>query len=187
LLEEGAVAAFRVHTVTADDCPAPPLSVAVSMETTGASDRSRPHGARFGSLVHETLASVSLIAGQAEVLAAAHAHGHILGAPEAEVIAAAEAVTAALAHPVLSAARAAGDACRREAPVLFRAADGALIEGVVDLAYRDPGGASWVVVDYKTDVDGAPRRASYEKQVALYAAAVAGATGMPARAVLLHV
>jgi ATP-dependent exoDNAse (exonuclease V) beta subunit len=59
------------------------------------------------------------------------------------------------------------------------------VEGVLDLAFRD--GSEWTVVDFKTDVELAARRAAYEVQVALYARAVAAATGEPARAVLLSV
>ncbi len=44
-----------------------------------------------------------------------------------------------------------------------------------------------VVVDFKTDVDLDQSRAEYEAQVALYARAVATATGEGARAVLLSV
>jgi hypothetical protein len=42
-------------------------------------------------------------------------------------------------------------------------------------------------VDFKTDVELASRREEYCRQVALYARAIACATGKPARAVLLQV
>lgn len=46
-----------------------------------------------------------------------------------------------------------------------------LVEGVVDLAFREPDG--WVIVDYKTDVGDDPdfprRRRAYRRQVDLYA------------------
>jgi ATP-dependent exoDNAse (exonuclease V) beta subunit len=45
----------------------------------------------------------------------------------------------------------------------------------------------WTVVDFKTDVEIAGRREDYERQVALYAKAVAAATGERARGVLLSV
>jgi ATP-dependent helicase/nuclease subunit A len=56
-----------------------------------------------------------------------------------------------------------------------------VIEGVVDLAFRDAAG--WVIVDYKTDVGtdpGFPRRhAAYRRQVDLYAEAWEALTGEP--------
>jgi ATP-dependent helicase/nuclease subunit A len=64
--------------------------------------------------------------------------------------------------------------------------DGTLVEGVVDLAFEDAG--AWTVVDYKTDRDLLPLdEAQYRRQVALYASAIAQATGQPAAGVLLHV
>ena len=62
---------------------------------------------------------------------------------------------------------------------------GALIEGFVDLAYADEEG--FVVVDFKTDreLEGALDR--YQRQVSIYAAAIAAATGRSARAVLMRV
>jgi ATP-dependent exoDNAse (exonuclease V) beta subunit len=76
--------------------------------------------------------------------------------------------------------------------VALRLEDGSLAEGVVDLAFREPaaaarGAGAWTVVDFKTDRELEARRAEYERQVALYARAVALATGEPARAVLLVV
>jgi ATP-dependent exoDNAse (exonuclease V) beta subunit len=122
------------------------------------------------------------------VRASAAAQGRLLGAGEGEVAAASEAVLAALAHPLLRRAAASG-AVRRETPVALRLPDGSLAEGVVDLAFREAGvrgaAAAWTVVDFKTDRELAPRRAEYARQVALYARAVAAATGEPARAVLL--
>jgi ATP-dependent exoDNAse (exonuclease V) beta subunit len=63
--------------------------------------------------------------------------------------------------------------------------DGALLEGVLDLAFEEADG--WTVVDFKTDaeIDGAAAR--YRRQVALYASVVARATGKDAKAVLMRV
>jgi ATP-dependent helicase/nuclease subunit A len=92
-----------------------------------------------------------------------------------------------LAHPVLDAAsRAAREGrCYREMPVTIRADSGAIIEGVVDLAYEDEQG--FVVVDFKTDreLDGALER--YQQQVAIYASAVGAAMSRPTRAILMRV
>ncbi|NIU73708.1 MAG: hypothetical protein GWN71_09035, partial [Gammaproteobacteria bacterium] len=58
-----------------------------------------------------------------------------------------------------------------------------ILEGVVDLAFREPDG--WVIVDYKTDVGTDPgfpaRRESYIRQVDLYAAAWEELTGEPVK------
>jgi ATP-dependent exoDNAse (exonuclease V) beta subunit len=67
---------------------------------------------------------------------------------------------------------------------MHRLEDGTLIEGVVDLAFREAAG--WTVVDFKTDArpDSHPR---YAEQLRLYCAAITAATGLPARAALLAV
>jgi ATP-dependent exoDNAse (exonuclease V) beta subunit len=58
-----------------------------------------------------------------------------------------------------------------------------LLEGVIDLAFREPDG--WVVADYKTDVGTDPefaaRQLSYRRQVDLYADAWAKLTGDPVK------
>jgi ATP-dependent exoDNAse (exonuclease V) beta subunit len=108
-----------------------------------------------------------------------------VGATGEENAAAAVAAEAALAHPLLRRAAASG-AVRRETPVLLQMGDGVLAEGVVDLAFREPG-AGWLVVDFKTDRELEARREVYAAQVRLYADAVAKATGEPARGVLLVV
>jgi ATP-dependent exoDNAse (exonuclease V) beta subunit len=58
-----------------------------------------------------------------------------------------------------------------------------LLEGVIDLAFREPDG--WVVADYKTDVGTDPefaaRQLSYRRQVELYADAWAKLTGDPVK------
>ena len=64
--------------------------------------------------------------------------------------------------------------------------DGTLIEGVVDLAFEESG--EWTVVDYKTDRElAASGEDQYRRQVALYASAIALATGQTAHAVLMRV
>ncbi len=58
-----------------------------------------------------------------------------------------------------------------------------IIEGVVDLVFRDEDG--WVIVDYKTDVGSDPefprRLGAYRRQVDLYAAAWTAMTGEPVK------
>jgi ATP-dependent helicase/nuclease subunit A len=75
----------------------------------------------------------------------------VLGADERDTVAAAAAVRSALAHPLMVRAR---DAlaqgwCRREAPITLTLADGTIVEGVLDLAFREKD--VWTVVDFKTD------------------------------------
>src|SRR5262249_51506484 len=147
-----------------------------------------PHGKRFGILVHAILASAPLDASDEAVHIAARAEGRLLGASVEEIEAASLAAMAALAHPLLARARSA-DACRRESPIVLRLDDGSLLEGVLDLAFRErkDGAASWCVVDFKTDVEIAARSAEYEVQVTAYAAAVRAATGEPVSGYLLSV
>jgi ATP-dependent exoDNAse (exonuclease V) beta subunit len=111
-----------------------------------------------------------------------------LGATPDEVAAASASVAAALRHPLLVRAKSAS-ACRRESPISVRAADGVVVEGVLDLAFREieAGSPSWTVIDFKTDVEIASRREDYQRQVRAYAAAVSAATGERAHGVLLSV
>jgi ATP-dependent exoDNAse (exonuclease V) beta subunit len=151
-----------------------------------AADRAaRPGGRRFGTLVHALLAVAGLDADADAIAAAARLQGRIVGASAEEVAAAAVAARDALRHPLLRRAGASG-AVRRETPVLLQMEDGVLAEGVVDLAFREPG-TGWLVVDFKTDREIEARRDVYAAQVQLYADAVAKATGEPARGVLLVV
>ena len=58
-----------------------------------------------------------------------------------------------------------------------------LVEGVIDLAFREADG--WVIVDYKTDVGDDPdfphRRRAYRRQVDLYAECWQQVTGEPVK------
>ena len=150
-------------------------------------DTDRPSGQRFGSLVHAVLATVPLARAEATAGEVATLHGRILGATDAEVAAATGVVVAAMGHPVLERARAAmirGE-CRREVPVALRDSDGTLVEGVVDLAFREDGG--WTVVDFKTDKELDQALDVYRRQVALYAEMIRKATDQPAAPVLIRV
>ncbi len=114
--------------------------------------------------------------------------GRILSAPPEEIAAALDTVSRVFAHELLARARRAASrgACRRETPVTCTRSDGALIEGVVDLAFEDAG--RWTVVDYKTDRElAASGEARYRRQVGLYASAIAQATGAPASGVLVRI
>ena len=188
--EQAAVPSLLVETVTrraealaakAEDAPTPAVEVIGP-----APDADRPAGPRFGSLVHALLAAAPLDRpdGVAEMAAM---HGRILGASEDEIEAASAAAGAALGHPLLERARAAmarGE-CRREEPVAGRDDGGTLVEGVVDLAFREAG--AWTVVDFKTDQELDAEVERYRRQVALYAELIARATGEPATPLLLRV
>ena len=190
---EAATPSLRVLTVTelaerlmADRVPA--ATDVDEPEVVGLlGDPHRPSGRRFGALVHAVLAVTSLDATTDQVGTVAVLQGRMLGATDAEVTAAAAVVIPVLAHPILERARRAsgGGACRREVPVTMRADDGTVVEGVVDLAFRD--GGMWVVVDFKTDRELEVALDVYSRQVQLYAQMVARATGEPARAVLMRV
>jgi ATP-dependent exoDNAse (exonuclease V) beta subunit len=160
----------------------------IIVETVERGNRERPRGRRFGALVHALLASIDLDARIDAIEAQAITHGRLVDATEEEVQAAIVTVGAALAHQILrrAAASAGKGGLRRETPVLLRRDDGSLVEGVVDLAfYEDTSDfAGWTVVDFKTDRD-VGELAVYIAQVRIYLEAVSGATGSPARGIIL--
>ncbi len=178
----GGVPALRVVTAT-DGGGGPGDADDIGVED-AAFPGARPYGTRFGTLVHEVLAAVDLGADRGGVEAAAALRGRLLGATADEIAAASDVVVHALGHPLLRRAAAAPE-CRRETAVLVRLDDDTLVEGVVDAAFADAGG--WTVIDFKTDRELGARLADYRRQVALYARAIAQATGRPARGVLLRV
>jgi ATP-dependent exoDNAse (exonuclease V) beta subunit len=150
-------------------------------------DRPRPSGARYGALVHAVLAIVPLDAEAALIERIARSQARLAGATEEETVSAADAVRILLGHDLLGRARRAAQhgRCRRETPVAFLDADGSLVEGQVDLAFEEDEG--WQVVDFKTDRDLARDIDAYREQIALYARALSGATGRPARGTLVRV
>ena len=141
-------------------------------------------GRDFGSLVHGILEWIPFddddaAAEQARSMAKALAPSFGLDAVGAAR--AAEAVTRALALPVIARARRASRIWR-ELRLWFP--DGAdLVEGKVDLVFEEDGGL--VVVDYKTDhLSGEQARAQaahHAPQLQLYGRGLARATGLPVR------
>jgi ATP-dependent exoDNAse (exonuclease V) beta subunit len=187
LLEGGATAWISVQSVSERVDALQPVDPAdeqdrVTIEEVSVDRSSRPGGRRFGSLVHATLAVVDLDAKPERIDVVAAAEGRLLGCPPQEVEAAAGVVRAAIDHPLLRRA-AAADQLRRETPLLLKLPDGSLLEGVVDLAFREAN--HWTVVDFKTDRELGDRRSRYAAQVGLYADAISQATGEPTRGVLL--
>ena len=144
-------------------------------------------GAAFGTLVHSVLAAIPFESDAAGVEELARLNARVMGLGADDAEHAARRVLGALEHELLRrAARCRGDALRREVPLAVRLQSGVLAEGVADLVFR-PDDAGWIVVDFKTDVDLQKRRAEYERQIAIYCAAIRRATGAPARGVLLRV
>ena len=129
----------------------------------------RPHGKRFGTLVHTLFKDAGLRAEEDEIQSLARFHGRQLEATGDEVAAAAESVRAALSHPLLRQARDAEEALR-EVPFTLRLDGGLLIEGALDLAFlrSDSGEDGWTVVDFKTDADLDAKAEHYRRQIAWY-------------------
>jgi ATP-dependent exoDNAse (exonuclease V) beta subunit len=137
------------------------------------------YGTAIGRAVHAVLQTVDLAtgAGVDDTAAAQAASEGVIGT-EAEIAALAR---AAIASDVVRAAVAGG--FRREMYVAAPVGD-RLLEGYVDLVYRDPARAGLVVVDYKTDAwardgDLDEKVARYRLQGASYAVALQAATGIP--------
>ncbi len=189
-VEHGAKPGVVVTTVTERKATDDVTNVArtAHVESTTADRSARPRGKRFGILVHAVLAAVPLDADDGVVTSVVKAQARLVGAAPEEEKAAAVAAKAALAHPWMERARKASDV-RRETALLHVQPDGTLLEGVVDLAFREEAGGAgkWLVVDFKTDVELEHRRDSYELQVALYAKALEAATGEKAEGGILSV
>jgi ATP-dependent exoDNAse (exonuclease V) beta subunit len=144
----------------------------------------RPRGRRFGTLVHSVLALTPLDADRTTAAALAETQGRLTGASDEEIAAAVECVVSALAHQLFTRARAAQaeGRCRREVPVIYRADDGALLEGAIDLAFEDSDG--WTVVDFKTN-ESSPTDA-HRRQLAHYIEAVRQASDKPVSGTLFY-
>jgi ATP-dependent exoDNAse (exonuclease V) beta subunit len=160
----------------------------VTVVRLGGDDAERPGGLGFGLLVHGVLAQAPFGASRPALDDLAAVEARVLGLSDDEAAAAAAVVERLLTHDVIVRARAADarGACRRETPVTYTLPDGTMLEGIVDLAFEEAG--EWTVVDYKTDRElAASGEDRYRRQVALYASAIAQATGQPAHGVLMRV
>ena len=182
----GAQPTLPAQSVTALSHEDPDVYAALApvqiVETT-APRQGRPHGSRFGSIVHEVLAVVPFDATADVIAQLAQAQATMAGAPSEERDACIVAVETALAHPLMRRA-ARSLRCRRESPIVHALADGTLAEGIIDLVFREAQG--WCVVDFKTDI-GEMLDPAYTAQVNLYSRAVSAATGEPASGFLLRV
>jgi PD-(D/E)XK nuclease superfamily protein len=199
--EHEAWAAARAAAIAAGS--APTLKVAVVTELARAPgataaeaiaieemarDPKRPHGVRFGTLVHLAMLRVGFDADADRIRAVVAGAGRIAGASDEEIAAAQAAIAAALKSPLIRRA-AAAERVMRECPLMVTLEDGTTAEGIADLAFAEQhGGAlSWTVVDFKTDVDIAPRLDEYRAQIGLYVRAVRAATGRPASGAILWI
>jgi ATP-dependent helicase/nuclease subunit A len=192
ILAAASLPTLRTRTVTSsaqDGKVQEPRSELVEVHMVAGHGADRPAGRRFGTLVHAVLALIDLQSSSGEVAMIAAVQGKIVGATKEEIDAAVATVFRAKTHPVLQRAADAAKVgrLRREIPVMLMQ-DENLIEGVVDLAFREelPDFAGWTVVDFKTDrelLDDASER--YVRQVQMYSKAVSASTNLPARGVLL--
>ncbi len=104
-----------------------------------------------------------------------------------EVEAAAEVVSAVLKAPLFDQVRLAerDGRCDRELPITWKAPDGTLIEGTIDLAFEDLTGVT--VIDFKTDRELATDLDRYRRQLTVYCEALATTRNVPARGILARV
>jgi ATP-dependent exoDNAse (exonuclease V) beta subunit len=191
LIEVGSVPSIRVATVTElaaiAEPPELPKAADVLVEE-GPRVPGRPHGARFGTLVHATLSRVALDASTDGVASIAAFYARALGATADETAAAAAAVYGALSTPLIRRAATAAE-IRRECALAVKLVDGTIAEGIADLAFIETvdGVRQWTVVDFKTDVEIVGRMDEYRRQVGLYTRAIRESSGLAARGVILWI
>ncbi|HUO05730.1 MAG TPA: UvrD-helicase domain-containing protein [Candidatus Binataceae bacterium] len=190
MLETGTAPALKIATATelshaVAELPAATIAEAIALEET-TRDPNRPHGMRFGSLVHLAMLRVAFDAGAKQVRDVVAAAGRVLGATPEEIKAAAPAIEAALKSKLIQRAKSA-DRVMRECPLLVQLDDGTTVEGIADLAFAEPApdGFAWTVVDFKTDIDISPRINEYRAQIGYYVRAVRSSTNRPASGAIL--
>lgn len=169
---------FASHAEQSD----PPVQMDVRRESTAQAGE-RPGGRRFGTLVHAILRDAALDGIDVERWAEVHAT--LLGCGREEAEAAARIATATLEHPLLQRARRA-ERCEREFPVMLRLDDGRILEGFLDLAFREASG-TWVVVDFKTATPGSADAGRYDRQLGWYAYALSRIEKAPVEAWILSI
>jgi ATP-dependent helicase/nuclease subunit A len=191
--QELAAAPANAFSVGAAGAPVTADAASAGLEVidSGARRPGRPSGPRFGTLVHALLERASARADASELQGLASFVGRGIGATPEEASRAVEDTLLALEHPLWSEVRAAearGEAYR-EWPVSLRREDGTLLEGVIDLVFRErtsEGRGRFVVVDFKTDVELSDLTA-YGRQLGLYCEALSKVFGEPCRALLFRV
>jgi ATP-dependent exoDNAse (exonuclease V) beta subunit len=189
LIETGKTPTIVVNTATELSIAAPSKDGVAEIEVIETQrDSKRPHGTLFGTLVHRAMLRVSLEASDRDILAAVSSEGRMLGADDGEIAAAARAVSLALKSPLMARVRCSREV-RRECPVLLTLDDGAIVEGIADLAFAEGanGATIWNVVDFKTDLAIKSRLDEYRAQIALYARGISRAIDLPARGILFWI
>ena len=73
----------------------------------------------------------------------------------------------------------------RELPIAVKTAEGALLDAIIDLAFKDESG--WTVVDFKTDAEDPARIARYRRQVGWYTYGLGRITQQGTTGWLLHI
>jgi ATP-dependent helicase/nuclease subunit A len=139
-------------------------------------EEGRPSGRKFGRVVHAILQHAQ---SPDEIASLSVVWGRRHGANDVEREAAAKAARSAMER--VKQMMPDGAARHRELPVVVQLADGRVVEGRVDFAWSD--GERWTVVDYKTD----RRPGRNVAQLQVYGLALARATGMTVRGVVLEV
>ena len=191
-LQVGAQPSVSVKSVTElskQQAASPTHTVVIHQITLNRSGR--PKGKRFGVLVHTVLATIPFDATDDEIAKTVRARARLVNAPATEITAAITTVSATLQDSFLKRAAASHQLglTRRESPVLLKTATGQLVEGVVDLAFRETidDRNVWTVIDFKTDREISRSAPIYQSQVSLYLDAIAAATGEEVQGVLLVV
>jgi ATP-dependent helicase/nuclease subunit A len=150
----------------ATDAPEPPAGYAEAVRVTRVSRSGfRPHGPRFGSLVHLVMRDVDYRASNSAIERIARSHARLLGATDEEIVAATRAVEGCLDHALMDLARRSARV-HREVPIVIRTGANSLLDAVIDLTFRDDEG--WIVVDFKTDAEDPGRVSKYRRQVGWY-------------------
>ncbi|HMD05824.1 MAG TPA: 3'-5' exonuclease, partial [Candidatus Binatus sp.] len=191
MLAAGTTPRLNVATATelalAAPAGGPASAEAIAIEETSRQS-GRPHGKRFGTLVHLTMLRAPIDADARQIRKTAESAAKMIGATADEVAAAATAVESALKSPLMLRAKAA-QTVMRECPLMIKLEDGTAVEGVADLAFAENtgDGAVWTVVDFKTDVEVAPRLDEYRTQIRFYVRAVRESTGRPASGAILWI
>ena len=101
--------------------------------------------------------------------------------------AAVEVVSAVLKAPLFDQVRLAerDGRCDRELPITWKAPDGTLIEGTIDLAFEDLTGVT--VIDFKTDRELSTDLDRYRRQLTVYCEALATTRNVATRGILARV
>src|SRR5262249_59385741 len=130
------------------------------------------------------LRDTSLTATEESLFRLAETHGRLLAASAEEIRFASIGVFDALQHSLIARVRQC-ERVHRELPITVDTGNGGIFEGVIDLAFLEPG--QWVIADFKTDVDQADRQSRYRRQVGWYVRAMEQVTGVSVSGCVLHV